>query len=145
MLKLPRCKNLFHFESKFYQGAKMKITYSHIELEYRVEIEHETERHAEKLNRLLKHYAADLVHLHGTLEKTPHKPEFQYAVNLTLPTGTMHATAAGSLPVGAAKGAFAELETQVKKHQQKLRKDYVWKRKRALPSVLEPSDATSSD
>ena len=54
-------------------------------------------------------------------------------MNLTLPTGTMHATAAGTLPVGAAKGAFAELEKQVKKHQQKLRKDYVWKRKRALP------------
>ena len=55
----------------------MKITYSHIELEYRVPIEHETERHAEKLNRLLKHYAVDLVHLHGSLEKTPHKPEFR--------------------------------------------------------------------
>jgi ribosome-associated translation inhibitor RaiA len=145
MLKLPRCKDFFHFETNVSQGAKMKITYSHIELEYRVEIEHETERHAEKLNRLLKHYAADLVHLHGTLEKTPHKPEFRYAVNLTLPTGTLHASAAGTLPVGAAKGAFAELETQVKKHQQKLRKDYVWKRKRAMPTVLEPNDATSSD
>src|ERR1700729_926129 len=129
MLKLPRCTDLFHFESKFSQGAKMKITYSHIE----------------KLNRLLKHYAVDLVHLHGSLEKTPHKPEFQYALNLTLPTGTLHATAAGTLPLGAAKGAFAELEKQVKKHQQKLRKDYVWKRKRALPPTLQPSDATSSD
>jgi ribosome-associated translation inhibitor RaiA len=142
MLKLPRCKDLFHFESSVSQGAKMKITYSHIELEYRITIEHETERHADKLNRLLKHYAVDLVHLHGSLEKTPHKPEFQYALNLT---GTLHATASGTLPLGATKGAFAELEKQVKKHQQKLRKDYVWKRKRALPTVLEPSDATSSD
>ncbi|HEY4878070.1 MAG TPA: HPF/RaiA family ribosome-associated protein [Candidatus Acidoferrales bacterium] len=123
----------------------MKITYSHIELEFRIPIEHETERHADKLNRLLKHYAADLVHLHGSLEKIPHKPEFSYAVNLTLPTGTLHATATGTLPLGAAKGAFAELETQIKKHQQKLRKDYVWKRKRALRTVLEPNDALSSD
>src|ERR1700723_2900122 len=145
MLKLPRCTDLFHFQSKFFQGAKMKITYSHIELEFRIPIEHETERHADKLNRLLKHYAADLVHLHGTLEKIPHKPEFSYAVNLTLPTGTLHATATGTLPLGAAKGAFAELETQIKKHQQKLRKDYVWKRKRALRTVLEPNDALSSD
>ena len=123
----------------------MKITYSHIELEFRIPIEHETERHADKLNRLLKHYAADLVHLHGSLEKIPHKPEFSYSLNLTLPTGTLHATAVGAQPLGATKGAFAELENQVKKHQQKLRKDYVWKRKRALATVLEPSDATSSD
>jgi ribosome-associated translation inhibitor RaiA len=47
--------------------------------------------------------------------------------------------------LGAAKGAFAELESQVKKHQQKLRKDYVWKRKRARPATLQPSDATSTD
>jgi ribosome-associated translation inhibitor RaiA len=145
MLDLPRCKDLFHFETKFSQGAKMKITYSHIELEFRVPIEHETERHAEKLNRLLKHYAVDLVHLHGSLERIPHKHEFSYALNLTLPTGTLHATATAASHLGAAKGAFAELENQVKKHQQKLRKDYVWKRKRALPTVLEPSDATSSD
>jgi ribosome-associated translation inhibitor RaiA len=123
----------------------MKITYSHIELEFRIPIEHETERHAEKLNRLLKHYAADLVHLHGSLEKVPHKHEFSYALNLTLPTGTLHATATGALPLGATKGAFAEIESQVKKHQQKLRKDYVWKRKRELPTILQPSDATSSD
>jgi ribosome-associated translation inhibitor RaiA len=145
MLELPRCKHRFHFESNLSQGAKMKITYSHIELEFRVPIEHETERHAEKLNRLLKHYAADLVHLHGSLERIPHKPEFSYAVNLTLPTGTLHATATGALALGAAKGAFAELESQVKKHQQKLRKDYVWKRKRARPATLQPSDATSTD
>jgi ribosome-associated translation inhibitor RaiA len=123
----------------------MKITYTHIELEFRIPIEHETERHADKLKRLLKHYAADLVHLHGSLEKIPHKPEFSYAVNLTLPTGTLHATATGTLPLGAAKGAFAELETQIKKHQQKLRKDYVWKRKRAVRTVLEPNEALSSD
>lgn len=123
----------------------MKITYNHIELEFRIPIEHETERHAEKLNRLLKHYAADLVHLHGSLERVPHKHEFSYVINLTLPTGTLHATAVGAQPLGATKGAFAEIESQVKKHQQKLRKDYVWKRKRALPAVLAPNDALSSD
>jgi hypothetical protein len=40
--------------------------------------------------------------------------------------------------------AFAEIEAQVKKHQQKLRKDYVWKRKggRGLPKLGEiaPTD-----
>jgi hypothetical protein len=34
----------------------------------------------------------------------------------------------------SAKAAFAEIEAQVKKHQEKLRKDYVWKRKRGRPA-----------
>lgn len=110
----------------------MKITYSHIEAEFREAIEHETTRHAEKLNRLLKRYNPDLVHLHGSLEKAPRKSEFNFAVNLGLPTGVLHATGTGADALGSAKAAFAELETQVKKHQQKLRKDYVWKRKRAV-------------
>lgn len=122
----------------------MKIAYSHIEPEYQEAIEHETERHAEKLNRLLKHYAADLVYLHGSLEKTPHKPEFNFSVNLNLPTGTLYATGVGADALGSAKAAFAELEKQVKKHQAKLRKDHVWKRKRAL-GVSTPNEAPSSD
>jgi ribosome-associated translation inhibitor RaiA len=52
-------------------------------------------------------------------------------VNLTLPTGALHASAAGADVRSSVKAAFAELESQVKKHQEKLRKDYVWKRKRA--------------
>jgi ribosome-associated translation inhibitor RaiA len=65
-------------------------------------------------------------------------------VNLSLPTGTLHATGVGADVLGSAKAAFAELETQVKKHQQKLRKDYVWKRKRAV-SMPAPHEVPSSD
>ncbi|MGA7915048.1 MAG: HPF/RaiA family ribosome-associated protein [Candidatus Acidiferrales bacterium] len=122
----------------------MKITYSHIEPEFQEAIEHETERHAQKLNRLLKHYAADVVHLHGSLEKTPRKTEFNFSVNLNIPTGTLHATGVGADALGSAKAAFAELEKQVKKHQAKLRKDYVWKRKRAIIAPT-PHEAPSSD
>ena len=118
----------------------MKITYSHVEPEFREAIDHETTRHAEKLNRLLKRYNPDLVHLHGSLEKTPRKTEFNFAVNLALPTGELHATGVGADALGSAKAAFAELETQVKKHQQKLRKDYVWKRKRAV-GMSAPNEA----
>jgi ribosomal subunit interface protein len=109
----------------------MKITYSHIEPEFRQAVERESQRHIEKLNRLLKRYAPDLVVLHGSLEKTPRKNEYNFSVNLTLPTGALHASAAGADVRGSVKAAFAELESQVKKHQEKLRKDYVWKRKRA--------------
>jgi ribosomal subunit interface protein len=121
----------------------MKITYSHIEAEFQEAIEHETERHAQKLNRLLKRYAADLVYLHGSLEKTPRKTEFNFSVNLNLPTGTLHATGVGADALGSAKAAFAELEKQVKKHQAKLRKDYVWKRKRSIGAPA-PHEAPSS-
>jgi ribosomal subunit interface protein len=122
----------------------MKITYSHIEPEFQEAIEHEIQRHTQKLNRLLKRYAADLVHLHGSLEKTPRKTEFNFSVNLNLPTGTLHATGVGADALGGAKAAFAELEKQVKKHQAKLRKDYVWKRKRAI-SAPTLHEAPSSD
>jgi ribosomal subunit interface protein len=108
----------------------MKIIYSHIESEHRETIQKECARHAEKLNRLLKRYARDLVRVHCSLEKTPRRNEYSFSVNLTLPTGAIHATGGGADVRSSAKAAFAEIETQTKKHQQKLRKDYVWKRKR---------------
>ena len=113
-------------------GCLDKNTYSHVDPEHHAIIEHEVERHAEKLNRILKRYSPDLVLLHGSLEKTPRKTEFNFSLNLNLPTGTLHATGVGADVLGSAKAAFAELEVQVKKHQGKLRKDYVWKRKRAI-------------
>jgi ribosome-associated translation inhibitor RaiA len=135
---------LFHLQSAKYQGAPMKITYSHVDPEYHAIIEHEVARHAAKLNRILKRYAPDLVALHGSLEKTPRKTEFNFSLNLNLPTGTLHSTGVGADVLGSAKAAFAELEVQVKKHQAKLRKDYVWKRKRAI-ALPPPREASSSD
>jgi ribosome-associated translation inhibitor RaiA len=43
----------------------------------------------------------------------------------------LHASGTGTDPRASAKMAFTEIEVQVKKHQGKLRKDYLWKRKRA--------------
>jgi ribosome-associated translation inhibitor RaiA len=144
MLELPRCSDFFHPQSTKCQGAPMKITYSHVDPEYHAIIEHEVARHTAKLNRILKRYAPDLVLLHGSLEKTPRKTEFNFSLNLNLPTGTMHSTGVGADVLGSAKAAFAELEVQVKKHQAKLRKDYVWKRKRAI-ALPTPREAPSSD
>ena len=53
-------------------------------------------------------------------------------------------TALGTDSVRGAKVAFAEIESQVKKHQEKLRKDYVWKRKRPR-GALKPGEITSAD
>ncbi len=108
----------------------MKITYSNIDGEVRKFVEEESEHYIEKFNRLLKRYSPDIVQLRASLEKAPRKTEFSYSLHLTLPTGVLHATGVGADVRMSMKAAFAEIEVQVKKHQQKLRKDYTWKRKR---------------
>jgi len=117
----------------------MKITYSNVAAEYRKAIEEDFERHIDKLNRLLKHYEPDSVELHSSMEKIPRKTEYSFSLNLKLPTGTLHSTGVGGDVPTSAKAAFAEIEVQVKKHQEKVRKDYVWKRKRgrAAPRLSE--------
>jgi ribosome-associated translation inhibitor RaiA len=109
----------------------MKITYSHIEVVARNFIEDESKHSIGKLNRLLKKYSPDLVLLHGSLEKSPHKNEYSYSLNLTLPTGTLHATGIGTDIRKSVKAAFAEIGAQVKKHQEKLRRENTWQRKRS--------------
>jgi ribosome-associated translation inhibitor RaiA len=118
----------------------MKVFYSQIENGVRGSIENECERHFAKLNKLLKRYDPDLVQLHCTLEKTPRRTEFGLSLNLVLPTGSLQATGRGTLARTGAKAAFAELENRLKRHQEKLRKDYTWKRKRPR-GALKPSDA----
>jgi ribosome-associated translation inhibitor RaiA len=122
----------------------MKISYSQIDADARVSVETEFDRHVDKLNRLLQSYDPDVVQLHCSLEKIPRRAEVGFSLHLTLPTGSMQATGHGSDPRGGAKIAFAELEAQVKKHQQKLRKDYVWKRKRSRPA-LRAGEVSSAD
>ena len=69
-------------------GTQMKITHSHMEMEFRELVEKEFERHIEKLNRMLSKYTPDAIHLHSSLEKTPRRTEYNFSLNLTLPTGT---------------------------------------------------------
>src|SRR5579864_1623919 len=103
----------------------MKITFTNVSAECRKAIGDDFERHVDKLNRLLKHYDPDSMELHSSLEKVPRKNEFNFSLNLTMPMGALHATGTGSDVPASAKAAFAEIEVQVKKHQQKLRKDYI--------------------
>ncbi len=112
---------------------KLSVSYKHVK--FREPVEAETTRYVAKLGKLLKRYAPDLVQLHGSFAKQPRKVEFTFSLNLSLPTGTLHATGVGPNARLSVKKAFAELEGMVKKHQSKLRKDYQWKRKRARPEV----------
>jgi ribosomal subunit interface protein len=116
---------------------KLSISYKHVDAHETVE--KQNERHFEKLSRLLKSYQPVLVQLHGVFSKNPHNQEHSFSLNLSLPTGTLHATGIGDNVRAACKKAFAELEVQVKKHQSRLRKDYEWKRKRPRPLPAEAS------
>jgi ribosomal subunit interface protein len=106
---------------------KLSISYKHVDSHEAVEIE--ATRAIEKLTRLLKCYEPDLVQLHGVFSQNPHKEEHSFSLNLSLPTGAIHATGTGANVRAACKQAFTELEAQVKKHQSRLRHDHEWKRK----------------
>lgn len=107
---------------------KLSISYKHVD-SHKV-VEAQSEKHLNKLAKLLKSYDPDLVQLHGVLSKNPHKQGHSFSLNLSLPTGSMHATGIGADARASCKEAFTDLEAQVKKHQERLRKDYEWKRKR---------------
>lgn len=113
---------------------KFSISYKH---ESHDSVEPIAERHVEKLGRLLKSYEPDLVQLHGVFSRNSHNQEYSFSLNLSLPTGTLHATGVGSNQGTSCKKAFMELESQIKKHQARLRKDYEWKRKRPHPRIAE--------
>ena len=114
----------------------MNISVSYKDVELREPVEAEVSRHLPKLERLLKSYNSDLVQVRGSFEKHPRKMEYAFSLNMTLPTGTLHATGEGPDVRLSVKQAFSELESQVKKHQSKLRKDYEWKRKRPRTPAL---------
>lgn len=107
---------------------KLSISYKHVESHG--ELEKDMDRHVEKLNKFLKAYDPDLVQLHGVFAVNAHKEEHSCTLNLSLPTGTLHATGVEKTARGACTKAFKELDGQVRKHQALLRKDYQWKRKR---------------
>ena len=114
----------------------MKLTIRNAHVEWRVPVEKETDRQAAKLGRLLKRYAPDLVQLHGDIAKHPRKESYTFSVNLSLPTGALHARGEGADVRSCVKAAFAELGEQTKKHMALLRKDYQWKRKRPRGRAL---------
>jgi ribosomal subunit interface protein len=107
---------------------KLSISYKHVDSQQA--IEKDVNRHVSKLNKLLKAYSPDLVQLHGVFAVNAHKAQHSCTLNLSLPTGSLHATGTGKNERPSCKMAFSELESQLKKHQALLRKHYQWKRKR---------------
>jgi ribosomal subunit interface protein len=119
----------------------MKLSVSFKDVEHHKSIEKEMQHATDKLKTLLKSYEPDLVQLHAVFSQLARTEEFTLALNLTLPTGTLHATASSKHLRASCKKAFSEIESQVKRHQSRLRKDYEWKRKRPHPRI--PAEAFS--
>jgi len=117
----------------------MKTAISYKNVEAPSAVEPAVQRHVEKISVLLQCYDPDLVQLHGSFEKHPRRTLYAFDVSVSLPTGTLHATGEAPDAVTCARKGFAELESQIKKHQSRLRKDYEWKRKRPTRAGLKAS------
>jgi ribosome-associated translation inhibitor RaiA len=115
----------------------MKLTIRNAHEEWRQPVEMETARQCAKLEKLLKRYDPDLILLHANIEKHARKESYTFILNLSLPSGTLHATGEGEDVLASVKISFAELISQCKKHQSLLRKDYEWKRKRPHTRLTE--------
>jgi ribosome-associated translation inhibitor RaiA len=116
---------------------KTSIVYKIVEAHQPVETE--VQKQLTKIEKLLKSYKEDMPQLHVACEKNGRGAEYSIALNLWLPTGTLHAVGTATTVRAGCKKAFGELERQIKKHQALLRKDYEWKRKRGRLRELEAS------
>jgi ribosomal subunit interface protein len=120
----------FQHDPSYPKGDHMKFSMSYKNVELREPIQSGIKPHLTKLERLLRSYAPDLIQLHATLAKQARKEEYNFTLNLKLPTGTLHCVGTSSDIRGSLKTAFAELDGQIKKHKDHVRHDYEWKRKR---------------
>jgi ribosome-associated translation inhibitor RaiA len=104
--------------------------------ELREPVEAAASAHVAKLEKLLKSYAPDAVQLRVVIARLARKEEYSLTLNLSLPTGNLHCVGTGAHVRASLKMAFAELESQVKKHKDHLRHDAEWKRKRRRVGAL---------
>ncbi len=87
------------------------------------EIEREFQNHIQKLNRRLRAFKPDLVHLHALVDHGPHQ-EFSISLNLRLPSGQMAASSTSSTAEASLKAAFVELLAQITRHKDLLRGNF---------------------
>jgi DNA-directed RNA polymerase specialized sigma24 family protein/ribosome-associated translation inhibitor RaiA len=103
------------------------------------DVDREIQQHVEKLQRRLKVFSPDLVHLHGTVDcGAGPKIGCEVTLNLRLPTGQLAAQDSGTNAQAALKKAFGELISQLNKHKDMLRNEHNWVRDKAELSPPEP-------
>lgn len=87
--------------------------------------------HSEKLERLLKHFSPDMIHLHGVLEYHSNREIPTCSLNLSLPSAVLHASETGDSILSAMQECFKEVIRQVGKHKDRLRREGSWHRQTA--------------
>src|SRR5437763_3274850 len=103
------------------------------------DVDHEIQQHVKKLQKRLKAFSPDLVHLHGTVDcGAGPKVGCEVTLNLRLPTGQIAAQDSGTNAQAALKKAFAELISQLNKHKGMLRNEHNWVRDKAELTPPEP-------
>ena len=91
------------------------------------DVEHVIQQNVQKLERRLRVFNPDLVHLHGTVDcGAGPKMGCEVTLNLRLPTGQIAAQDSGTNAQAALKKTFAELISQLNKHKGLLRSEHKW-------------------
>lgn len=98
----------------------MNTTFTVRHLENNDIIKSHFEDRAAKLRQHLDRFKDDLIYLHGTLEKNPHKDEFYATLSLFLPSVALHCREQSGDFGSALNAAFTDLVRQAEKHIDKL-------------------------
>jgi len=103
-----------------------------VHLSYRVQkspdLEKEINRQIEKLQKRLRVFRPELVHLKAVVEQNSPREGTHVSLNLRLPSGQLAAEEKASSPAAAIKAAFDELMQQVTRHKDLLRSSHKWRR-----------------
>lgn len=94
------------------------------------DLENLLQQQTDKLNRLLRVFRPELVHLKGSIVENSPAEGYAISLNLRLPSGQMASQETSDTLMGAVKSAFAELSNQLKKHKDLLRNQHNWPRRR---------------
>ncbi len=94
------------------------------------DLENLLQQQTDKLDRLLRVFRPELVHLKGSLVENSLPEGYVVSLNLRLPSGQMAAQEKSDTLIAAVKGAFSELANQLKKHKDLLRNERNWPRRR---------------
>jgi RNA polymerase sigma factor (sigma-70 family) len=82
-----------------------------------------------KLERQLKHFPPDSVHLQIILDRHPRKPVYTASLNLRVPSNILHSEKTGRDLIGAFDAAFKILLRELESLKADLRREKFWKRK----------------
>ena len=93
------------------------------------DIEKEINHFLEKLNRRLRAFRPELVHLKGLIEQNSPREGTVVSLNLRLPSGQMAVQESAPNASAALKAAFEDLISQIGKHMDLLRSSHKWRRR----------------